>query len=54
MELLIAHAVGQFGRDRTYTLRFGGSSPIVSVYEDDRLLAEFWMANDAIQEKKFY
>lgn len=54
MELLISHAVGQFGRDRTYTLRFGGSSPIVSVFEGDTLLAELWMANDVIQEKKFY
>jgi len=53
---LMAHAVGQFGRDRFYTVRFGASTPIVSVFEDEGItkLSEFWMSNDVIQEKKFY
>jgi len=56
MKTLMAHAVGQFGRDRFYTVRFGGSTPIVSVFENEGItkLAEFWMSNDVIQEKKFY
>ena len=55
LKILMAHAVGQFGRDRLYTVRFGTSTPIVSAYENDETrLAEFWMSNDVIQEKKFY
>ena len=57
LKTLMAHAVGQFGRDRFYTVRFGCSTPIVQVYDDDEdntRLAEFWMSNDVIQEKKFY
>jgi hypothetical protein len=56
LKILMVHAVGQFGRDRFYTVRFGCSTPIVRVYEDEdnTKLADFWMANDVIQEKKFY
>jgi hypothetical protein len=56
LKTLMAHAVGQFGRDRFYTVRFGCSTPIVRVYEDEdnTKLADFWMSNDVIQEKKFY
>jgi hypothetical protein len=64
MKTLMAHAVGQFGLDRFYTAQFrvfgwygsytGG--PIVDVYEDEdsTKLCTFWMADDVIQEKKFY
>jgi hypothetical protein len=54
MLTLMAHAVGQFGRDRTYKVRFGGSTPIVEAYDDDARLAEFWSVNGVIHEKKFY
>ena len=56
LKILMVHAVGQFGLDRFYTAQFGASTPIVQVYEDDdnTKLAEFWMSNDVIQEKKFY
>ena len=55
LKILMVHAVGQFGLDRFYTVRFGCSTPIVQVYEDDDTrLVEFWMSNDVIQEKKFY
>ena len=56
MKTLMAHAVGQFGLDRFYTVQFGASTPIVDVYEDDgsTVLCRFWMSDDVIQEKKFY
>jgi hypothetical protein len=54
LKFLLTHAVGQFGRDRTYKIRFGASTPIVDVFEDDTRLAEFWTVNDVIHEKKFY
>ena len=57
LKALIAHAVGQLGRDRTYCIAFGASGPIVSVREDidtDEILAQFWMSNDVIQQKTFY
>ena len=53
MKFLLAHAVGLHGRDRNYNVSFGGSTPIVRAYEDDRLLAEYWIVNERIQEKKF-
>ena len=52
--ILLAHAVDQLGRDRTYSVTFGGSTPIVRVYEDETLLADFWTVNGIIYEKKFY
>ena len=57
LNTLMSHAVKQFGQDRFYTVRFGASTPIVQVYEDEDdiiRLSEVWMSNDAIQEKKFY
>ena len=56
LKTLMVHAVGQFGRDRFYTVQFGASTPIVQVYEDEdnTKLCTFWMSNDVIQEKKFY
>lgn len=56
LSTLMARAVEQFGRDRFYTVIFSASTPIVRVYEDadsDRL-ADFWMSDGVIQEKKFY
>jgi len=54
MKTLMAHAVGQFGLDRFYTVQFSTESPIVEVYEDGTKLCAFWMSDDVIQEKKFY
>jgi hypothetical protein len=54
LQFLITHAVGQFGRDRTYKIRISASTPIVDVYEDDTRLAELWTVNGVIHEKKFY
>ena len=54
LQFLVAHAVGQFGKDRTYKIRFGASTPIVDAYEDDTRLAEFWTVDGVIHEKKFY
>lgn len=54
LNALLAHAVGQHGRDRTYTVRFGASTPIVDVYEDGVHLAEFWLVNGVVHEKKFF
>ncbi len=54
MTFLMAHAVGQFGQDRNYSVAFGASTPIVQVYEDEIRLAEFWTVNGVIHEKKFY
>ena len=54
LQFLIAHAIGQHGKDRTYTVRFGTSTPIVDVYDEGTRLAEFWTVNGVIHEKKFY
>jgi hypothetical protein len=54
LNTLMVHVVKKFGQDRFYTVRFGASTPIVQVYEDDTRLAEVWISNDVIQEKKFY
>lgn len=57
LKLMMAHAVGQYGRDRFYTVTFGASTPIVRVFEDgdQRIqLCEFWAVNDVIHEKKLY
>ena len=55
LKILVEHAVEQFGRDRVYAFRFGASTPTVTAKDDDgTLLAEFWMSNGVIQEKKFY
>ena len=55
---LMAHAVGQFGLDRVYTVQFSTGGPIVEVYEnldqDDARLCALWVSDDVIQEKKFY
>ena len=56
LSALMARAIEQLGRDRFYTVVFSASTPIVRVYEDpdgDRL-ADFWMSNGVIQEKKFF
>lgn len=53
LKFLIEHAVGQCGRDRTYTIRFGGSTPIVDVYDGDTRLREYWTASGIIHENKF-
>jgi hypothetical protein len=56
---LMAHAVKQYGRDRNYTVRFGGSTPIIGVYEDDpetpraTRIAEVWMVNGEIKRLVF-
>ena len=52
--LLLTYAVGQYGRDRIYSVTFGASTPIVRVYEDEIRLADLWMINNDIQQKKFY
>jgi len=57
LNFLVAHAVGQFGYDRLYKIRFGASTPTISVYEDTQempLISEFWLVNGVIQQKKFY
>lgn len=53
LKLLIAHAVGLHGRNRIYNVSFGASTPIVRVYSDGYLLAEFWAVNDVIQERSW-
>ena len=54
LQFLMTHAVGQYGRDRIYSVTFGASTPIVQVYEDETRLADFWTVNGVIHEKKFY
>jgi hypothetical protein len=57
VKVLLAHAIGQFGYDRTYCTAFSASGPIISVREDmdtDELLAQFWLSNEVIQQKNFY
>ena len=57
LNTLLAHAIEQLGRDRAYCVTFSESGPTVSAREDtdtNQLLAEFWMSNDVIQQKKFY
>ena len=57
---LMAYAVGQFGRDRIYTVRFGGSTPIISVSDcyswdgsEPTRIAELWDANGETKIKQF-
>lgn len=50
---LMTHAVEQYGRDRTYSVRFGGSTPIITV-SDDGPIAELWDTNGKIKVKRFY
>ena len=54
LQFLVSHAVGQHGKDRTYKIQFGASTPTVDVYEGETRLAEFWTVNGVIHEKKFY
>ena len=51
---LMAYAVEQFGRDRIYSVRFGGSTPIVEVCSNDssRIVA-LWDVNGEITVKRF-
>jgi hypothetical protein len=50
---LMAYAVKQFGRDRTYSIMFGASTPVVTVFEDSDRLAEVWDMNGEINVKRF-
>ena len=51
---LMTHAVEQYGRDRTYSVRFGGSTPIITVSDDDDgPIAELWGVNGEIKIKRF-
>ncbi len=54
LQFLVSHAVGQHGKDRTYKIQFGASTPTVDVYEGETRLAELWTVNGVIHEKKFY
>jgi hypothetical protein len=57
LRVLINYAVGQYGKDRVYSIRFGASTPSVTVYEDTTdkpLVAEVWDVNGVINEKRFY
>lgn len=59
LNTLMAYAVEQYGRDRNYTVRFGGSTPVIGVYEDDAetpratRIAEVWLANGEIKRLVF-
>jgi len=49
--ILMPHAVAQFGKDRVYHVRFGGSTPVIAVYEDEFEIAQLWMVNAEIHQK---
>jgi hypothetical protein len=51
---LMTHAVEQYGRDRTYSVRFGGSTPIITVSDDADPIAELWGVNGKIKVKRFH
>ena len=55
MENLLAYAVSQWGKDRCYTVRFGGSGAIILCTENDGSpVAEAWQAGDEIKTQLFY
>jgi hypothetical protein len=53
---MLAYTVEQYGRDRSYTVKFGieGKSPMVWVNEDDCLLASFWLDNGEMHSTYYY
>jgi hypothetical protein len=57
---LMAYAVGQFGRDRIYSVRFCASTPIISVADcysfdgsEPTRIAELWDANGETKIQRF-
>jgi len=56
----MAHAVEQFGRDRTYTVWFDDSTPIISVADrysfdgsEPTVIAELWEVNGETKVDRF-
>lgn len=56
LDSMLAYTVEQYGRDRSYTVKFGieGKSPMVWVNEDDCLLASFWLDNGEMHSTYYY
>jgi hypothetical protein len=57
---LMAYAIEQFGRSRIYTVRFGSSTPIVSVADcyswdgsEPTRIAELWDADGETKVERF-
>ena len=54
MEKMLSYAVEQWGKDRYYTVRFGGSGAIILCREPDGTpIAEVWQAGDEIKTRHF-
>ena len=56
MREILDFAVKQFGRDRSYTVKFGlsGRDPMVWVKEDDDLLASVWLDEGEIRKAQYH
>ena len=55
MENLLTYAVGEWGKDRAYTVRFGESGPVLLCTESDGTpVAGVWQEGDEIKTQLFY
>jgi hypothetical protein len=53
---ILAHAVEQYGLDRSYTIKFdtNNQSPRILISEDDTLLGTVWLDDGKMYSKFYY